>query len=89
MPQVEALIFAEHNKLLTENPLLKTKIKSLEELNSLYVKSDSIKTEEINIYKEKVNSDAQIIKNLKSSRKKLIGGSFVGGIVLFIIGLIL
>ena len=89
MQQVEALIFAEHDKLLTENPLLKTKIKSLEELNSLCVKSDSIKTKEISIYKEKVNSDAQVIKNLKSSRKKIIGGSLVGGIVLFIIGLIL
>lgn len=89
MQQVEALIFAEHNKLSTENPLLKTKIKSLEELNSLYVESDSIKSKEIDIYKEKINSDAQVIKNLKSSRKKIIGGSLVGGIVLFIIGLIL
>ena len=50
---------------------------------------NSIKTKEISIYKEKVNSDAQVIKNLKSSRKKIIGGSLVGGIVLFIIGLIL
>ena len=89
MQQVEALIFAEHNKLLTENPLLKTKIQSLEELNTLYVKSDSIKTKEIEIYKEKVSSDEKVIKKLKSSRKKITGFSCVGGIVLFILGLIL
>ena len=89
MQQVEAIIFAEHSKLLTENSLLQSKVQSLEELNSLYIKSDSIKSEEVNICKDKISSDAKTIKKLKSSRKKILGGSFVGGIVLFILGLIL
>lgn len=84
-----ALIFLEHAKLSEENPLLKQQIFSLENLNQLYEKSDSIKTQEINIYKDKVVSNENKIKKLKSTQKKLIAGSSVGGIILFIIGLIL
>lgn len=84
-----ALIFNEHEKLSEENPLLKQQIISLEKLNQLYVKSDSIQREEINIYKDKVVSDEKKIQQLKSTQKKLIFGSSVSGIVLFILGLIL
>ena len=84
-----ALIFSEHQKLTIENPLLKQQIKSLEELNQLCLKSDSIKNEEMNLYKDKVASDEKTIKKLKSTQKKTIIGSSVGGIVLFILGLIL
>ena len=84
-----ALIFAEHQKLSTENPLLKQQIFSLEELNKLYVQSDSLQREEIKIYEDKVSSDAKKIKKLKSTRKGIIIGSSVGGIVLFIIGLLI
>lgn len=83
------IIFAEHSKLSIENPLLKEKVASLEELNQLYVKSDSLQKEEINIYKNKVVSDDKEIRHLKSSRKNIIRGSCVGGIVLFILGLII
>lgn len=84
-----ALIFNEHEKLSIENPLLKEQINSLEELNQLYVKTDSLQKEEIKVYQEKVVSDEKKIQRLKSTQKKLVIGSSVGGIVLFILGLIL
>lgn len=83
------IIFSEHSKLIVENPLLKEKVASLEELNQLYVKSDSLQKEEINICKEKIVSNEKKIQQLKSSRKNILTGSCVGGIVLFIIGLLL
>ena len=89
MPQVEVLIFVEHQKLSNENPLLKQQINSLEELNQLHIKTDSIKTVEIDNLKERVASDANKIQRLKSTQKKTILGASVGGIVLFILGLLL
>lgn len=83
------IIFSEHEKLSIENPLLKKKIASLEELNQLYINSDSLKTKEISIYKDVVVSNEKKIQQLESSRKNIIKGSFVGGIVLLILGLLL
>ena len=83
--RVVALIFAEHDKLSKENPLLKQKINLLEELNKQCEVSDSLHIEEINLFKEKVAQDNKKIKKLKSSLKV----SYVGGIVLFLLGLIL
>ena len=87
--QVTAIIFAEHQKLSNENPLLKQQVKSLEELNQLHEKTDSIQKEEIGLYKNRVASDEKKIQQLKSSQKKTIIGASVGGIVLFILGLLL
>lgn len=84
-----SLIFNEHEKLSNENPLLKQQIKSLEELNQLYIKSDSIQKIEINLYKDKVASDEKRIQKMKSTQKKTVLGASVSGIVLFILGLIL
>lgn len=84
-----SLIFNEHEKLSNENPLLREQIISLEKLNQLYVKTDSIQKEEIVLYKEKVASDDIKIQQLKSAQKKTLIGASVGGIVLFILGLIL
>lgn len=89
MRQVEAIIFAEHQKLSEENPLLKQQILSLKELNNLYIKSDSIKQSKINLYKDEVNSCEKKIQKLKSSNRKTILGASISGILLFIIGLIL
>ena len=80
---------AEHQKLSIENPLLKDKIKSLEELNEICEQQQQIKNEEIKLYEQKSLSDDYQIKKLKSTQKKLIFGSSVGGIILFIIGIIL
>lgn len=82
-----ALICAEHQKLSEENSLLKQQIISLEDLNKLYMQSDSLQREELKLYDKKVTSDAKKIKKLKSTQKKIIIGSSVGGIVLFLIGL--
>ena len=84
-----SLIFNEHEKLSNENPLLKEQIASLEKLNQLYVKSDSIQKVEVDTYKEKVASDDKKIQRLKSTQKKLLVGSSVGGLLLFILGLLL
>lgn len=84
-----ALIFNEHSKLSVENPLLKQQINSLEELNKLYIESDSIQKVEISTYKDKVASDEKTIKKLKATQKRTIFGASLGGIVLFILGLIL
>ena len=89
MQQVTAIIFAEHQKLSNENPLLKQQIVSLEELNELYVKTDSIRTIEITELKNRVESNNKKIQRLKSTQKKTIFGASVGGVILFILGLIL
>lgn len=89
MPQLEAIVLLEHQKLSNENPLLKEQVSSLEKLNQLYVKTDSLQRKEIKTYKNKVASDEKKIQRLKSTQKKTIIGASVGGIVLFILGLIL
>lgn len=83
------LILNEHEKLSNENPLLKEQVSSLEKLNQLYVESDSLQKEEIKVYEEKVVSDEKKIQRLKSTQKKILISSSVGGILLFILGLIL
>ena len=89
MPQLEAIVLLEHQKLSNENPLLKQQIKSLEELNQLYVKSDSIQKIEVKDLTDRVASDKEKIQRMKSTQKKTIFGASVGGIVLFILGLLL
>ena len=79
------IILAEHKKLKIENPLLKQQINSLEKLNSLYIQSDSIQKLEIEEYQKTIDANG---KELESTKKKLFYTS-IGGIVLFIIGLIL
>ena len=89
MPQLEAIVLLEHQKLSNENVLLKEQVFSLEELNQLYAKTDSVRMIEVTAYKEKVVSDEIKIQRLKSTQKKTVIGASVGGIVLFILGLIL
>ena len=86
---VIAIIFAEHQKLSIENPLLKEEINYYKELNNVYEEKDSIQRQEISLYKDGLNNANNQIKKLKSSQKKIIIGSSIGGIVLFILGLIL
>jgi len=86
---ITALIFAEHQKLSIENPLLKEEIKYYKELNELCEENDSIQKEEIGVYKEGIDNANKQIKKLKSSKKKIIITSSIGGIVLFILGLLL
>ena len=87
--QVTAIIFAEHQKLSNENPLLKEQILSLEKLHQLYVISDSLQTERIDNLTKQVVSNEKKIQQMKSTQKKTIFEASVGGIVLFFIGLLL
>lgn len=89
MQQLEAIVLSEHQKLSNENPLLKQQIASLEDLNKLYVISDSLQKIEIQDYQEKVVSDAKKIKKLESSQNKTKVTYSVAGILLFILGLLL
>lgn len=87
--KVLALILAEHQKLSIENPILKEKIKNLEELNMICEEQSEIKSQEISLYQKKVTSDSLKINKLQNNNKKTIIGSSIGGVLLFIIGLIL
>lgn len=87
--QVTAIIFSEHQKLSNENSLLKQQVFSLEELNKLHLKTDSIQGIEVKELKERVVSDKEKIQKLKSTQKKTILGASVGGVFLFILGLLL
>ena len=72
-----------------ENPLLKQQIKSLEELNKLYIKTDSIQKIEIESYNNEIIKNSKQINKLKNNQKRTIIGASIGGILLFILGLIL
>lgn len=76
------MIFAEHAKLTKENPLLKEKIEYYKKYIDICEQKDSLQKEEITLYKKE-------IKKCKSSKKKYIIGSSIGGIVLFILGLVI
>lgn len=82
------LIFAEHEYLSIENPLLKEQIKSLEELNQLYIKTDSVRKEELYEYEKQINSDKETIKGLRKTNKIAVGIS-AGSVFLLLISLIL
>lgn len=59
------------------------------ELNKLYVKSDSLHKEKDSLYIKEININKEEIKKLKSSRKRILVGSSVGGIILIILGILL
>ena len=84
---ITALIFAEHQKLSIENPLLKEEIQYYKELNQICEERDSIHKKEIDIYSQELSNANKHIKKLKSTQKKIIICSTVGGIVLLLIGL--
>jgi hypothetical protein len=79
-----AIICLEHEKLSIENPLLKQQIISLEELNELYNKTDSIQKLEISTYKDEINSNEKKIKKLKITQTFL----GISSIILFILCLL-
>lgn len=85
--KVVALIFNDHARLEKENGLLKSEIKSLKDLNEVYVQSDSLKSYEIDLYKEKSKDDERTIKRLKKSRKTISIGAGIGGVLLLILGI--
>ena len=86
---ITSIIFAEHQKLSIENPLLKKEIEQYKNLYKLCEETDSINKEETELYRNGLDNANKQINKLKSSQKKIIIGSSVGGILLFILGLIL
>ena len=84
------LIFAEHDKLLKENSLLKSQIDNYKEDNKLLMQSDSIKDLEINCYS---NINKELNNSLQKKNKSLllwkIGGITVSTslLILFLIKL--
>lgn len=83
------IICAEHEKLSTENPLLLSKIQSLEELNKLYISQDSLRLEEVKYMKLEKIKDTEEINKLKKSKNTLIKTSIFGSIISFILGALL
>ena len=82
---IVALIFAEHQKLSIENPLLREEISYLKEQNKICDVKDSLNNEVVKIYKTELSNTNKKLKKAKTSQKI----TFAGGIVLFLIGLIL
>lgn len=81
------LIFAEHNKLLIENDLLKKQILNYKEDNALLLKTDSLRLEQISNYASWKDS---LEKSLKKKEKRLlfwkIGGlSISSGLLLLLL----
>lgn len=83
--KITAIIFVEHEYLTNENSLLKDKIKRLQEVNEICEKTDSVHLEEIKIQNQELTSKDKQIKKLKNTNKT----SILGGVLLFIIGLLL
>jgi hypothetical protein len=71
------LIFAEHAKLSSQVLLLQDEVRNLEKIDSLWLKTDSVRREQINQYARVVKQQETKIKKAKKwSRFKdfVIGG---------------
>lgn len=82
------LIFAEHQKLSKQVPLLQAKITNLTTINSNLVKVDSLRLNQVNMYKQTLEGQNANIKQLKRSLKTtkyIAGGSVLTTILLAII----
>lgn len=64
------LIFAEHQKLSLQIPLLETKINNLELINKSWEKSDSIKNLKLIQFREIIDNDKKTIEQLTNTIKK-------------------
>lgn len=79
------LIFAEHWKLLQQNSLLLNQIRNYEEENSLFIKADSIKTLQLQNYKELSDAYSLKIDNLNKeilNKNRTIKTLKIGGITI-------
>jgi hypothetical protein len=64
------LIFAEHELLSKKVPLLESKISNLETVNSNWIKVDSLRSNQLTLYKQSLESKDSNIKSLKNSLTK-------------------
>lgn len=83
------IIFAEHNKLSIENPLLKQQIDLQKQINQQTEQSNYLLKQKILLKEDLIENQNKNIKKLKADKKKITISSCVGGIVLFVIGILL
>jgi hypothetical protein len=82
------LIFAEHEMLSKKVPLLESKISNLETVNSNWIKVDSLRSNQLSLYKEVIASKEENINKLNKSlkaNKYITGGSVLATIILAIV----
>lgn len=83
------LIFSEHEVLTQKVPLLTNQIVTLEELNKTYIKQDSLKSIQLDLYKnlyiEKESEYIKLDKQFGNIKKCAIFGS----VVTFILGVVI
>lgn len=82
------LIFSEHELLIQKVPLLTNQIVTLEEINKTYIEQDSLKSIQLDLYKnlyiEKESEYIKLDKKFENTKKCAIFGS----IVTFILGIV-
>ena len=82
------LIFAEHEMLSKKVPLLESKISNLELVNSNWSTIDSLRSSQVTLYKNTLESKNQEVSNLQKSLKTsriLMGGSLLTSVILAIV----
>ena len=82
------LIFAEHEMLLKKVPLLESKITNLETINSNWSQIDSLRSNQVTMYKEALATRDKDLKRLNKSLKTtkyVVGGSILTTIILALV----
>ena len=82
------LIFAEHEMLLKKVPLLESKITNLETINSNWSQVDSLRSNQVTMYKEALAVKDKDLKRLNKSLKTTkyaAGGSIITTIILALV----
>ena len=82
------LIFAEHEMLLKKVPLLESKITNLETINSNWSQVDSLRSNQVTMYKEALAVKDKALKRLNKSLKTTkyaAGGSIITTIILALV----
>lgn len=82
------LIFSEHEMLLKKVPLLTNQIIALEELNNTYIKQDSLRIKEIDLYKNAYEERDLQYNKLNKKYKCYKTYSILGGIAAFVLGIL-
>ena len=82
------LIFAEHEMLLKKVPLLESKITNLETINSNWSQVDSLRSNQVTMYKEALAVKDKDLKRLNKSLKTtkyVASGSIITTIILALV----
>lgn len=83
------LIFSEHEMLLKKVSLLTNQIGALEELNATYVKQDSLRLQEISLYKNAYEDKTLQYNKLNKKYVNYRRWSVAGGVLAFILGILI